>query len=95
MRVRVLGGGAHGRVVLWQYTMHHSLCVQTADCLVPAGESQLALSAALLGLQRLKVERHITIESTNHHVKYPCWQPPTKLAVPNGKLGGWGLSPLD
>ena len=42
--------------------MHHSLCVQTTDCLAPAGESQLALSAALLGLQRLKVERHITIE---------------------------------
>lgn len=42
--------------------MHHSLCVQTTGCLAPAGESQLALSAALLGLQRLKVERHITIE---------------------------------
>lgn len=42
------------------YYMHHSLCVQTTDCLAPSGESQLALSAALLGLQCLKVD--ITIE---------------------------------
>ena len=56
------GGGTWLCSSITVYYMHHSLCVQTTDCLAPAGESQLALSAALLGLQRLKVEKHITIE---------------------------------
>ena len=71
--------------------LHHSLCVQATGYLAPAGGSQLALSAALLGLQRLKVVRRITVLSIDHRVICHVRRPPPScplLAVQNGKLGG-------